>query len=182
MTAEKDYKRISKFLSLVLRHRPEVIGITLDDNGYADVNGLIAKMNEKGSTVNREILEEVVATNSKQRFAFDQTGTKIRANQGHSLDVELGLQEMDPPTLLYHGTGEKSVSSISITGLEKKQRQHVHLSADVETAKNVGQRHGVPKIFVVSAAQMKVNGFIFYLSKNKVWLTEEVPAEYLKLL
>lgn len=182
MTSEKENKRISKFLSFVLRHQPEFISLKLDENGWADVQELLGKMNSNGFQVTDEILEHIVSTNNKKRFAFDESKLKIRASQGHSIEVELGLTETTPPEFLYHGTGEKAVASILASGLEKRDRQHVHLSSDTITAKAVGGRHGKPKIFVVAAAQMHADGFVFYLSENKVWLTDNVPAQYLKLL
>jgi putative RNA 2'-phosphotransferase len=182
MISEKENKRISKFLSFVLRHQPEFIGLNLDENGWADVNDLLNKMNSNGFQVTNELLDHIVATNNKKRFAFDDNKSKIRASQGHSIDVELGLKEMTPPEFLYHGTAEKSVESILASGLEKRDRQHVHLSSDKITAKAVGGRHGQPKIFIVAASQMKEDGFAFYLSENNVWLTDNVPARYLKLL
>lgn len=182
MISEKENKRISKFLSFVLRHQPEFIGLELDSNGWADVNELLNKMNSNGFQVTNEMLDHIVATNNKKRFAFDESKLKIRASQGHSIEVELGLKETTPPAFLYHGTSEKSVESILASGIEKRDRQHVHLSGDTVTAKSVGGRRGKPKIFIVAAAQMKEDGFVFYLSENNVWLIDNVPARYLKLL
>lgn len=182
MISEKESKRISKFLSFVLRHQPEFIGLELDANGWADVNELLRKMNNNGVHVTNEVLDHIVATNNKKRFAFDESKSKIRASQGHSIEVELGLKETTPPEFLYHGTGESSVESILASGLEKRDRQHVHLSGDTVTAKAVGGRHGKPKIFIVAAAQMAADGFVFYLSENNVWLTDNVPVRYLELM
>lgn len=182
MITDKESKRISKFMSFVLRHQPEFIGLNLDSNGWADVRELLAKMNSNGFSLTEEILDHIVSTNSKKRFAYNESKTSIRASQGHSIEVELGLKETIPPEYLYHGTGENSVSSILTSGLEKRDRQHVHLSGDTATAKAVGGRHGKPKIFTVAAAQMKQDGFSFYLSDNNVWLTDQVPAQYLKLM
>jgi putative RNA 2'-phosphotransferase len=182
MINEKDTTRISKFLSLVLRHKPEAIGLTLNENGWADVKELIDKMNGHNYKITRDILNSVVATNNKQRFSFNGDKTKIRANQGHSIQVELDLKEMTPPEYLYHGTGEKEVPSILKTGLQKRARHHVHLSGDISTAIAVGKRHGKPRVFSVAAQQMNNNGYKFYLSENNVWLTEYVPVQYLKLI
>lgn len=178
---ENDITNISKFLSLVLRHQPQVIGITLDEQGWVSVDELLKQANTHGHNISFELLNNVVETNTKKRFAFDESKQKIRASQGHSVDVDLGYQAQMPPEVLYHGTGEKSVTSIKQTGLEKRSRQHVHLSKDIETAIQVGGRHGKPAVFKVLAAQMHKNGHVFYLSENKVWLTDAVPAEYLIL-
>lgn len=182
MTPEKELKRISKFLSFVLRHQPAFIGLELDANGWANVQELLAKMKSHGYEVSNELLEHVVSTNNKKRFAFDESNTMIRASQGHSIEVELELQETAPPEILYHGTAEKNIASILETGLQKLDRNHVHLSSDIVTAKAVGGRHGKPRIFTVSAAQMRQQGFVFYLSENKVWLTEGVPPQFLTLI
>lgn len=150
---------ISKFLSLVLRHQPETIGIQLDQNGWTDVNGLIEKAKNNGVQFDRETLNHIVATNPKKRFAFNETLDKIRDSQGHSIEIELGYINQKPPEILYHGTGEKSVQSIIDIGLEKRSRQHVHLSSDIETAIKVGQRHGKPFVFKVLAEQMYNDSF-----------------------
>lgn len=180
MVSEKQLTQISKFLSLVLRHQPETISIQLDQNGWADVNELIEKANKYGVKFDRETLNHIVATNSKKRFAFNDALDKIRASQGHSIEIELGYTSQKPPEILFHGTGEKSVQSILDTGLEKRSRQHVHLSSDLATAINVGQRHGKPYIFKVLAEQMYNDNFQFFISENGVWLTDNVPSKYLK--
>ncbi|MEM8527904.1 MAG: RNA 2'-phosphotransferase, partial [Bacteroidota bacterium] len=172
-------KHLSKFISLVLRHQPEIIQLELDQNGWADVEELIKKMQAKGKKIDRTLLEEIVLHNDKQRFTFNAKKDKIRANQGHSISVDMEFQPQRPPDILYHGTSQKSIKSIFRTGLEKRSRQHVHLSADVETATKVGQRHGKVVILEVQAGKMYDAGFAFYLSKNGVWLTEEVAVEYL---
>lgn len=182
MISEKENTRISKFLSLVLRHSPETIGIDLDENGWTNVETLINKVNEKGFSIDTDILKHVVETNSKKRFAFNDTFDKVRANQGHSVEVELGYESKQPPTILYHGTGERTVSQIQVTGLVKMERHHVHLSADIETALKVGQRHGKPVVFEVLAGQMYQNKFDFYLTDNGVWLTDHVPVSFIKQL
>jgi putative RNA 2'-phosphotransferase len=180
MISEKQVTHISKFLSLVLRHQPETIGIQLDQNGWTDVNGLIERANNYGVKFDRETLNHIVSTNSKKRFAFNDTLDKIRASQGHSIDIELGYKNEKPPEILFHGTAEKFVQSILDTGLEKRNRQQVHLSSDLETAIKVGQRHGKPFVFMVFAKQMYNDNFQFYVSDNGVWLTDNVPTKYLK--
>jgi len=177
--SEKETTKISKFLSLVLRHKPETIGITLNENGWADVNLLLENLTIAGLHVNRDILNHIVATNPKKRFAFNEASDKIRASQGHSLDIELGYEPATPPDILYHGTAVQNTDSIMATGLEKRNRQHVHLSKDATTAQMVGQRHGKPIIFEVLSVQMHNDGFTFYLSENGVWLTDNVPAKYI---
>ena len=179
MITEKEAVKISKFLSLVLRHQPETISLVLDENGWADVDILIEKCNEKGVALTRKLLEHIVATNTKKRFSFNGQKDQIRANQGHSIDVDLALSAQIPPDVLYHGTAEQFVASIKEQGLQKQQRQHVHLSKEQSTAVQVGQRHGKPVVFSVSAGQMYQDGFVFYLSDNGVWLTDHVPAKYL---
>ena len=180
MISEKQTSHISKFLSLVLRHQPETIDIQLDQNGWADVNELIEKANKYGIKLDRETLNHIVETNSKKRFAYSDSLDKIRASQGHSIEIELGYTNQKPPEILYHGTGEKSVQAIIHKGLEKRNRQHVHLSGDIETALKVGQRHGKPFIFKILAGQMFNDNFQFYISDNGVWLTDNVPTKYLK--
>jgi putative RNA 2'-phosphotransferase len=176
----KNEVTLSKFLSLVLRHQPETIGIQLDQNGWTAIDELLEKANNYGIRIDRETLNHIVATNSKKRFAFNETLDKIRASQGHSVDIELGYTNQKPPEILYHGTGEKSVQSILATGLQKRSRQHVHLSSNVETAINVGQRHGKPVVLKVLAEEMYVDNFQFFISDNGVWLTDNVPTKYLR--
>ncbi|WP_413172975.1 RNA 2'-phosphotransferase [Anabaena azotica] len=171
--------KISKFLSKYLRHTPEEIGIKLSPGGWVAVDELlIACINHK-FPITREELEEVVATSDKKRFAFDSTLTLIRANQGHSTQVDLQLEPVVPPKVLYHGTGKTSVDAIMQTGISKMSRHHVHLSSDISTAKIVGARHGKPVIFAVDAGVMYAVGYIFYCSDNGVWLVDHVPPEYL---
>ena len=172
--------RISKFLSLVLRHRPETIGITLAPDGWVDVDELLEACRAHGRAISRRVLHEVVATNDKRRFSFSPDGRQIRANQGHSVEVELGLEPVEPPELLYHGTVARFLGSIRARGLVRGSRQHVHLSADRQTAQRVGQRRGRPVVLVVEAARMHGDGHRFYLSENGVWLVEAVPADYLR--
>jgi len=171
--------KTSKFISLILRHRPEVIGIELDEHGWADVGELIAGV-AKSRPFDMEMLEEIVRTDSKQRYSFNEDRTLIRANQGHSIPVDVELEQKEPPEVLYHGTGEKFVSSIDRQGLIPKSRLYVHLSPDEATARNVGRRHGKPVVYEVMAGQMARDGKAFFLSVNGVWLTKVVPAEYLK--
>lgn len=166
-------------MSMILRHRPGVIGITLDEHGWADVDELIEGI-ARNKTFNREILEEIVRTDSKQRYSFNEDGTKIRANQGHSVHVDLELEPIEPPEILWHGTAEKYVHSIDKTGLKPRSRMHVHLSPDKETAVKVGSRHGKPVIYKVKSGEMYRDGFTFYQSVNGVWLTITVPVKYLE--
>jgi putative RNA 2'-phosphotransferase len=180
MISEKQVTHISKFLSLVLRHQPETIGIELNQNGWTDFDLLIEKSNNYGMKFDIETLKHIVDTNSKKRFAFNDAFDKIRASQGHSINIELGYTNQRPPKILYHGTGEKSVQSIIETGLEKRNRQHVHLSRDIETAIKVGQRHGKPFVFIVLSEQMYNDKFEFFISDNGVWLTDNVATKYLK--
>lgn len=172
-------KDTSKYMSLILRHKPDAIGITLDEHGWANVDELIAGIS-KDNEFNMEILEEIVRTDEKQRYSFNEDKTLIRANQGHSIPVDVELEEKEPPEILYHGTGEKYVSSIDAQGLIPKSRLYVHLSKDEETAVKVGSRHGKPVIYIVKAKQMHDDGYKFFISANGVWLTKEVPVKYLE--
>ena len=179
--SDRRLRNTSKFISLILRHKPETIGITLDEHGWADVQALIDGVNGfPGNVLDMEILEEIVRTDNKQRYSFNEDHTLIRANQGHSIPVDVELEERIPPDILWHGTGEKYVASIDANGLIPKSRLYVHLSSDVETARKVGSRHGKPVIYEVDCRQMHADGYRFYLSVNKVWLTKEVPAKYLR--
>ena len=180
MITEKLHTKLSRFLSLVLRHKPETIGLELDQQGYAEVDLLIKKMNQYGKNIDLETLQYIVATNNKKRYAFNEAGDKIRANQGHSIKVDLGYTPQTPPAILYHGSARRFVSSIFNTGLDKRKRHHVHLSADLKTASKVGQRHGQLVIFEVLAKEMHEAGFSFYVSTNGVWLTDKVPVQYLR--
>ena len=172
-------KETSKYMSLILRHKPDAIGITLDEHGWASVDELIAGI-ARDNEFNMEILEEIVRTDEKQRYSFNEDKTLIRANQGHSIPVDVELEEKEPPEILYHGTGEKYVSSIDAQGLIPKSRLYVHLSRDEKTAVKVGSRHGKPVIYIVKAKQMYEDGYKFYISANGVWLTKEVPVKYLE--
>ena len=168
----------SKFLSLILRHKPETIEIKLDEHGWADVSELISGIS-KTRPFDMKMLEEIVRTDSKQRYSFNKDKTLIRANQGHSISVDVELEKKTPPEFLYHGTGEKFVSSIDKEGLLSKSRLYVHLSKDTDTAVKVGSRHGKPVVYRVTAGKMADDGYEFFLSVNGVWLTKAVPAEYL---
>ena len=169
----------SKFLSLILRHKPEVIGIQLDEHGWADVDDLIRGI-AKSRPFSRSMLEQIVAEDAKQRYSFNRDHTLIRANQGHSIPVDVELPKVQPPEILFHGTGAKSVPSIDREGLLPMSRLYVHLSADAATARTVGQRHGTPVIYQVRAGQMARDGIPFYRSVNGVWLVRRVPVQYLK--
>jgi len=180
MTSKNDIVSTSKFLSLVLRHQPHKIGLVLDEAGWVPVDQLLAKLANAGKPLRIEQLREVVQSNDKQRFGFSADGLRIRANQGHSIDVELGLTAMDPPAVLYHGTASRFIASVMASGLDKRQRHHVHLTADAAIATSVGQRYGLPVLLLVDAAQMHADGHTFYRSANNVWLTDHVPVRYLK--
>ena len=171
----------SRFISLILRHKPEVIGITLDEHGWADVDDMIAGINQSGKyKIDRDMLDEIVRTDEKQRYSYNEDHTLIRANQGHSIPVDVELEKVEPPEFLYHGTGEKFTASIDKQGLIPKSRLYVHLSPDEETAVKVGRRHGKPVNYLVRAGNMKRDGYAFYRSVNGVWLTKEVPVKYLR--
>lgn len=174
----KHLTRTSKFLSLVLRHKPETIGVTLDEEGWIRVDELLEACQRNGRTITVEELATVVETNDKKRFVMREG--RIRANQGHSIEVNLRLESCEPPALLYHGTSLRFMDSIRDKGLLKMNRQHVHLSADTDTALNVGARHGKPIVLLVHAARMHVAGHEFFLSENGVWLTRHVPQSYLE--
>ena len=172
-------KETSKFISLILRHKPETIGISLDEHGWAKVDELIDGIS-KTYVFNMEMLEEIVRTDKKGRYSFSEDKTLIRANQGHSINVDVELEEKEPPEFLWHGTGEKFVSGIDTEGLIPKSRLYVHLSKDEDTALQVGARHGKPVLYRVLSGKMYKDGYVFYLSKNGVWLTKKVPLEYLE--
>lgn len=171
--------RVSRFLALVLRHDPGRIGLELDGGGWADVDALLAAAPRHGLVLDREELEAVVADNPKHRFTLDRERNRIRANQGHSLDVDLGLEPVEPPPVLFHGTSRAVLPAILAEGLRPMSRRHVHLSADVDTALAVGRRHGPPVVLTVDAAAMARAGHPFWRSVNGVWLTDRVPSEFL---
>ena len=168
----------SRYISLILRHKPETIGITLDEHGWANVDELIAGVS-RTHPLTMELLQEIVRTDEKQRYSFNEDKTLIRANQGHSVSVDVELPERKPPAILFHGTGQKYVESIDRQGLLPKSRLYVHLSTDKDTAVKVGKRHGVPVVYMVQAEKMFADGYLFYCSVNGVWLTKKVPIEYL---
>lgn len=176
----KDLARTSKFLSLVLRHKPETIGLTLQEGGWALVDELISKINLHGTALDRALLQVIVDTNDKKRFAFNDDGTMIRANQGHSVEVDLQLPVAVAPDVLYHGTAAHSLVIVLEEGLKRRQRHHVHLTADPQTAVAVGGRHGKPVLLYIDARAMQAAGYVFYVSANGVWLADEVPAKYIK--
>lgn len=173
-------KKISKFLSLVLRHQPEIIGLNLDENGWAETQTLLEKLAKNNRKIDLQTLEEVVVSNDKKRFAFNADKTKIRASQGHSIHINLGYVPLEPPEILFHGTATRFLDSIKKQGLLKGNRHHVHLSKDVETARSVGSRHGKVVVLKVKALEMYQGGFEFFVSENQVWLTDFVPVEYLE--
>ena len=172
--------KISKFMSKFLRHAPQDLGLTLQPGGWVEVDKFLAASKAKADFhISRDELDRVVATDNKSRYSFDDTGKLIRANQGHSVEVDLQLEEKEPPEFLYHGTVQRFIDSIFETGLNKGQRHHVHLSSDLETATKVGSRRGEPVILTVASGRMKTAGYKFYLSANGVWLTDEVPASFI---
>ena len=173
------YERISRFLSFVLRHRPDRIRIVLDRQGWVSVDELLVVCARHGRRISREELEAAVAANDKKRFAFSADGLRIRASQGHTVEVDLGYDPLDPPELLYHGTAERNLKSIRRNGLQKGRRHHVHLSSDWETARYVGSRYGTPVVLEVRAGEMAESGLKFYRSDNGVWLTDSVPAAFI---
>ena len=172
-------KKTSKFLSYVLRHHPELIGLYLDENGWANVEELIEKSTKDSQGFTFEELDEIVQTNDKKRFIFNDDKSKIRANQGHSIAIDLALKPQQPPEFLFHGTAQANVKSILEKGIEKRNRQHVHLSQDKEMATKVGMRHGKPVILTIKTKEMFTDGIQFYLSENNVWLTDFVDAKYI---
>jgi putative RNA 2'-phosphotransferase len=176
---EKRKTKVSKFLSYVLRHRPDEIGIELDDNGWTDIKTLMQKSKYHKRSFTHDELLEVVRTNNKKRFAISEDGRRIRANQGHSVEVDLQYEPATPPEVLYHGTGTKLLDAIYKTGLQKMNRHHVHLSADKATATNVGQRRGNCFILAVDTQAMVEEEYTFFVTPNGVWLTDHVPPKFL---
>lgn len=172
--------RLSKFLSFVLRHKPESIGLVLDAEGWASVEELIARSREHGTGMGVDELFEVVETNDKKRFTLTEDRSRIRAAQGHSVKVELGLPAVQPPTVLYHGTAERFVEQIVREGLKPQSRQHVHLSVDVATARKVGARHGRAVVLRIDTQGMSARGCEFFRADNGVWLTQRVPREFIE--
>ena len=178
---EDERKTRSKFLSYVLRHRPDEIGIELDRAGWAPVDVLLVQCDEYGRSMTWEELEEVVATNDKQRFEFSDDRAMIRARQGHSIQVDLGYEPMEPPAVLYHGTARRNLETIRFQGLLKGRRHHVHLSTDTRMTLKVAARHGPPVLITIDAGSMQRDGFVFYRTGNQVWLTDHVPVRYLNV-
>lgn len=178
----KNLDKLSKFISLVLRHKPDAAGITLDEHGWANVDDLLAGVNRSGRKMDMEILEEIVKTDSKQRYRFNQDKTLIRANQGHSVLVDVELKEQEPPEFLYHGTAARFLKSIEAEGLKPMSRLYVHLSNDVGTALTVGKRHGEAVLLKIYSGDMYKNGEKFYLSENGVWLTKKVDTRYFVII
>lgn len=177
-----DYERhLGKFLSLILRHKPEVIGVTMDKEGWVDVIELLEKMNFR-TPIDRSLLERIVAGDSKGRFAFSEDGTHIRAVNGHSIDVDVKPSIVTPPDTLYHGTSIRFLESIAKDGLTPQNRKYVHLSADMKTAEEVGARHGSPIVLIIDAKAMAMDGLKIYRAENGVYLTDSVPTEYLQVL
>jgi putative RNA 2'-phosphotransferase len=173
--------QISKFLSFVLRHQPEAIGLALDAEGWGSVDGLIAGAARQGRQLPRELIEQVVATNDKKRFELSADGQRIRAVQGHSTrSVERQFEPVQPPDVLFHGTASRFVAAISREGIKPGSRHYVHLSADEPTARAVGLRYGVPVVLVVDAARMHAQGFVFHQAENGAWLTARVPPAFLR--
>jgi len=171
----------SKYLSLILRHRPETIGLSLDAEGWVDIDILIGAANRHGKRLSLELVHRVVAENDKQRFALSDDGLRIRASQGHSIrTVDLNLAPVEPPAQLYHGTVAAFLDSIRRQGLLKRSRNHVHLSTDADTARRVGLRRGKPIVLVIESQAMHADGYKFFLSKNGVWLTDSVPVRYIQ--
>lgn len=177
---EKELRKKSKFLSLVLRHQPDRIGIELDKAGWVDVEVLMAALANHHKGMSRGTLDEVVRKNDKQRFSFNEQRTRIRANQGHSVDVDLGYESATPPELLYHGTPRQFVESIAEQGLRKMNRHHVHLHVDVETSMAVGRRRGKPVLLKIRAGDMHQSGHEFFVTPNDVWLTNHVPTQFIE--
>lgn len=179
---DKEKKNTSKFISKILRHRPEIIGIRLDEHGWADVDELVTGVRRAGHPgFDKAMLDDIVETNNKKRYSYSVDGRLIRANQGHSIPVDVELPEMTPPDVLWHGTGECFVPSIEEQGILRMGRLYVHLSLDEATAEQVGRRHGKPVLLRVDAKRMYEDGYVFYYSVNGVWLTETVPVGYFSL-
>lgn len=171
--------RLSKFLSYVLRHHPESIGLELDEGGWVRVDALLKAAQQRGKALDEGLLRQLVERGEKRRFSFSEDGLRLRANYGHSIPVDLQLEPVDPPQFLYHGTAKRFLDSIRRKGLQHRGRNYVHLSPDEETAAQVGSRHGRPVVLVIQAQRMHQAGYAFYCSQSGIWLTEEVPAQYL---
>jgi putative RNA 2'-phosphotransferase len=175
-------KTYSKFLSKHLRHSPEAIGLSLEIGGWVAVDDLLRACAKFGMSIDKTTLSFIVSENDKQRFSYDPTMTRIRANQGHSVEIDLQLPAIEPPELLYHGTARHNLASIMQTGLDQRNRHHVHLSTDITTARNVGKRHGQAVVLLVQAGEMWRKHYVFHRADNGVWLTEQVPPAFLSIL
>lgn len=175
---KKNIEKLGKFIALILRHKPETIGITLDEHGWANVKELISGINASGRSINMKTLIHIVDTDNKQRYSFNENKTKIRANQGHSVKVDVQLKEVEPPEYLYHGTATRFMDSIIKEGLKPMKRLHVHLFENGDFAKGIGERHGNPVVIQIRSGDMYRDGIKFYLSENGVWLTNEVLPKY----
>ena len=178
---DKKLTHISKFLSLILRHQPEKIGLVLDAQGWADIDSLIELAGRHGKRLDHRLIRRVVELNDKKRFSLSEDGQRIRARQGHSIAVDLGLEARRPPDVLYHGTATRFLEPIQAKGLIKGRRRHVHLSADRDTAVVVGRRHGKPVVLEIDARAMAEQGLLFFLSENGVWLTDHVPPRFFRI-
>lgn len=177
--SKKEDNKLSIFISLILRHKPEAAGISLDEHGWANVDELLQGINDTGRTINMEMLEEIVRTDNKGRYSFNEDKTLISANQGHSIPVDVEFKKFDPPEILYHGTATRFVESIMQQGIKPMSRLYVHLSKDYETAAKVGNRHGKPCVLMIRSGKMAADGLKFYLSANGVWLTKYVDSKYI---
>ena len=175
---ESDDDSLGRFLTYLLRHHPEAAGLTLDSEGWTDVDALIEGVNKTGRKIDREILERIVAENNKKRYTLSDDKKRIRANQGHSVDVNIEMELCDPPDKLYHGTATRFLDSIKAEGIKKMARQYVHLSPDIPTAVSVGKRHGEPVVLVIDTVKMRADGFVFRISANGVWQSEDIPWKY----
>ena len=175
-----DLVKIGKYISLILRHKPELIDLKMDEHGWVDVDELLKGINKSGRFINKEILDLIVKTNNKKRYQYNNDHTKIRANQGHSIKVDVDLQEKKPPDILYHGTAKKNLDKIKESGIRKMNRLHVHLSKDIETAVKVGKRHGQPVVLIINTKAMVKDGYKFYYSYNGVWLCDDIAYSYVE--
>lgn len=177
----KQHTETGKFLSYVLRHKPQAIGLTLDREGWADIGALVTCAKESGRELNESLIRKVVESNDKKRFAISEDGLYIRAVQGHSTDtVSISYAEQVPPEVLYHGTATRFLESIMREGLKPGKRHYVHLSQEVQTAIAVGQRYGDPIVLKIEALRMHREGFKFFQAENGVWLVRNAPRQYIK--
>ena len=177
---EKERINLSKFLAYILRHNPSAVGISLDERGWADVDELIKGINATGRSIDRDLLEQIVREDKKGRYSFNEDKSKIRANQGHSVSVEVEMDERVPPDILYHGTAKRFLESIKEHGILRRSRNFVHLSGDIKTAFVTGSRHGEPVVLAIGTKEMAAEGYRFYLSANGVWQSSDIPWKYVK--